>query len=391
VTAELLIHHAGAVVSGRLEQPMLAADAIYCRDGRIEAVGRLNDVHPGGDPPAIDLAGATLIPGLIDSHVHPTAGDFTPRHDALGWISSYVHAGTTTLISAGEVHYPGRPKDVAGTKALAVLAHKSYAALRPGGAKVHAGAVLLEPGLVESDFAELAAAGVHLIGEIGISGVYTVAEARPMVEAAHRHGFVVPVHVGGASVPGSSVIGADTVIELDADVAAHVNGGPTAPSTADVIRLVEDSRAAIEIVQAGNVKVLVDVVHQLLRRDALERLQIGSDTPSGTGVIPLAILRVIAYCAALADLPPELAVCAATGSTAARYSLDVGLIEVGRPADVVVLDAPRGSSATTALDAFRLGDTPAVAGVVIDGEVRVTRSRVSPPPMRSLSFPSQKL
>jgi enamidase len=387
MTGDLLIHHAGAIVSGRLDQPMLAADALYCRDGRIEAIGRLDDVHPGGEPPSIDLAGATLIPGLIDSHVHPTAGDFTPRHDALGWISSYVNGGTTTLISAGEVHYPGRPKDVAGTKALAVLARKSFASLRPGGAKVDAGAVLLEPGLVESDFAELAAAGVHLVGEIGISGVYSVAEAKPMVDAAHRHGFVVPVHVGGASVPGSSVIGADTVIDLGADVAAHVNGGPTAPTTADVIRLVQDSRAAIEVVQAGNVKVLVEVVHQLRRRDDLARLQIGSDTPSGTGVIPLAILRVIAYCAALADLPPELAVCAATGSTAARYSLDVGVIAVGRPADLVVLDAPRGSSAITALDALAMGDTPAVAGVVIDGVVRVTRSRVTPPPTRSPSFP----
>jgi enamidase len=249
---------------------------------------------------------------------------------------------------------------------------------------VHAGAVLLEPGLIDADFAEMAAAGVWLVGEIGISGVYEVADARPMVESAHRHGFIVTVHVGGASVPGSSVIGADTVIELGADVAAHINGGPTAPSAADVERILEESDAAVEVVQAGNIRALVDVVDQLQRTDRLDRLQIGSDTPSGTGVIPLAILRVVTYCAALGGLPPETALAAATGLTARRYGLDGGEIAVGRAADLVVLDAPRGSAATTALEAFTLGDTPAVAGVVIDGVVRVTTSRVSPPSKRTM-------
>jgi enamidase len=384
----LLLRHAGAIVSGRLEAPLLDADAVYCVDGRIKAVGRLDDVHPGGDVATVDVDGATVVPGLIDSHVHPVVGDFTARHNALGWIESYLHGGTTTLISAGEPHFPGRPRDAAGTKALAILAHKSYASLRPGGAKVHAGAVLLEPGLVEADFAEMADAGVRLLGEIGISGVYEVAEARPMVESARRHGFVIPVHVGGASVPGSSVIGADTVIDLAADVAAHINGGPTAPSAGDLIRIIDESEAAIEVVQAGNVRALVEAVHELRRRDRLDRLQIGSDTPSGTGIVPLAMLRVLAYCAALAGLPPEVGLCAATGSTAARYGLDVGEVAPGRGADLTILDAPRGSSANTAFEALTLGDTPAVAGVVTDGVVRVTHSRVSPPPKRSPGWAS---
>jgi enamidase len=45
--------------------------------------------------------------------------------------------GVTSVISAGKVHLPGRPKDVAGTKALAILAAKSFSNARPSGVKVH--------------------------------------------------------------------------------------------------------------------------------------------------------------------------------------------------------------------------------------------------------------
>src|SRR5690606_38003633 len=113
--------------------------------------------------------------------------------------------------------------------------------------------------------------------------------------------------------PGSSVIGADFVLEVAPDVALHCNGGPTAPPIADVLRIIDEGAAGVEVVQAGNIAVLQRIVRELHRRDALSRLQIGSDTPSGTGVIPLAMLRTIAYVSALGGVPPELAIAAATG------------------------------------------------------------------------------
>ncbi|MFF4776405.1 amidohydrolase family protein [Microtetraspora fusca] len=383
---DLLITGIGAIVSGDLTAPILAGDSVLCRDGLIAAVGRLDDVHPGGTPRTIDANGTTLVPGLIDAHTHPVLGDYTPRQNTSGWIESYVHGGVTTLVSCGEPHTPGRPRDAAGVKALAILAHKSFATVRPLGAKVHAGALLLEPGLTEEDFAEAAAEGCWLLGEIGISSVSDPAAAVPLVEAAKRHGFLVPVHVGGASVPGSTVIGADMVVAVQPDVAVHCNGGPTAPSHDDVVRIIEETDAAIEIVQAGNTRALRDVVRELMRRDLVDRLQIGSDTPSGTGVIPVGILRTMAYASALAGLEPELAVCAATGSTARRYRRNTGIIEPGREADLVFLSTPRGSAAPTALEALRAGDIPAVCGVIIDGVVRVTASRVTPPPSHAPSF-----
>ena len=84
------------------------------RDGKITAIGRFKDVNTEGATTVVDANGTTVAPGLIDSHVHPVAGDWTPRQNQIGWIDSYLHGGVTTMISAGEVHMPGRPRDVVG-------------------------------------------------------------------------------------------------------------------------------------------------------------------------------------------------------------------------------------------------------------------------------------
>ncbi len=61
-------------------------------------------------------------------------------HGPVDFIDSAMDGGVTTAISVGEVHLPGRPNDIVGLKALAIVAAKAYANFRPGGVKVHAGA-----------------------------------------------------------------------------------------------------------------------------------------------------------------------------------------------------------------------------------------------------------
>ncbi len=119
-----------------------------------------------------------MAPGLIDSHVHPVFGDWTPRQNQIGWIDSTMNGGVTTMISAGEVHLPGRPKDIVGLKALAITAQRAFDNFRPGGVKVLAGAPVIEKGMVEQDFADLAAAGVKLLGEVGLGSVKAGNEAQ---------------------------------------------------------------------------------------------------------------------------------------------------------------------------------------------------------------------
>ena len=291
------------------------------------------------------------------------------------------------MISAGEPHTPGRPTDRAGVKALAILAARSFQSVRPGGAKVVAGAVLLESGLTEDDFAEMADAGVRLVGEIGISGVKDPAEAEPMVRWAQAHGMRVVVHTGGASIPGSGVIGADFVLAVRPDVAAHVNGGPTAPPLRDVERIIDESDAAIEVVHNGNVKACGEVVALAAQRDALDRVLVGTDSPAGTGVVPLGVLRTISWAAAFGGVPPEVAVSFATGNTARVHGLNRGVIAAGNEADLIIADAPLGSQAGDALGSLAIGDTPAVYASVTDGVVRFVKSRNTPPPVRTISIP----
>lgn len=376
----------GMIVSGAIENPVLEGNTIAIVGGAIAKIGSRELMAHFEPEQVINVKGATVIPGLIDSHVHPVLGDFTPRQKTLDYLDSTMHGGVTTMISAGEAHTPGRPKDPAGTKALALLAHKSFNNLRPSGLKVHAGALILEKGLVEKDFEDLAAEGVWLVGEIGLGGVKTPEEAAPMVAWAKKNNMKVAIHCGGTSIPGSSVVTADMVMTIDPTVVSHLNGGPTALPDQEIDKLIEKTVLPLEIVQCGNIRASLYIARKLKEKNQLNRIIIGNDAPSGSGIIPLGILRTMVQLSSLTDIPPEKVIAMASGNTAKTYGLNRSLIEAGREADLVVIDAPIGSSGEDAMAAMRAGDLPGVAMVMIDGEIKVTKSRNTPPAMRQVEI-----
>lgn len=381
--AATVITNIGTIVSGLIDQPILKGDVIVIKDGKIESVGgqELIDAlkKEAVEIKTIDAGGMTVTPGLIDSHTHPVIGDYTPRQKMADFIESSIHGGVTTMISAGEVHTPGRPTDPAGVKALAILANKSFVLLKPGGVKVIAGSVILEKGLTEADFAEMAAAGVRTVGEVGLGSVKKPEDAAPMVAWAKKHNMKVMMHTGGTSVPGSSTVTADDVIRTNPDVVSHINGGPTAVSLTEVDRLLDETELALEIVQCGNPKVADYVARKATAAKKLNRIIFGNDAPSGTGVIPLGILRNICQIASMSEVPAAVAVAMATGNTARVYGLNTGVIAPGKEADLVIMDTPMGSVGKTALEAIEAGDLPGVALVLVDGVVKVNKSRNTPP------------
>src|SRR5450432_225577 len=239
--SKLVIRNIGLLLSGALEKPILDADTIVAVNGKISAIGRAKDLDTEGATTIVDANGTTVAPGLIDSHVHPVFGDWTPRQNQFNWIDSFLHGGVTTMISAGEVHLPGRPKDIVGLKALAITAQRAFDNFRPGGVKVLAGAPVIEKGMVESDFKELADAGVKLLGEIGLGTVKAGDEAATMVKWARKYGIQSTIHTGGPSIPGSGLIDKDVVLEADADIIGHINGGHTSLPEAHVCELCERS------------------------------------------------------------------------------------------------------------------------------------------------------
>lgn len=380
------IVNVGSSHRGDLAGTPIDGDALVCEDGRIAWIGSSEDVSADDHERVLDADGAGLLPGLIDSHVHITFGDYTPRQQTVGYLESYLHGGITRAITASEVHVPGRPTDVAGVKALAIAAQRCFEHYRPGGVTVHAGSVILEPGLQRDDFAELRAQGVWL-AKAGFGAVGSPMEYVPLVHAARDAGLVVTCHTGGGSIPGSlDRIDAAAVLAMNPHVSFHVNGGPTAMSPADNERIVVDGGdIALQLAMAGNLRSALQICGLARDHDQTHRLLISSDTPTGTGVVPLALLHLMAELVSLEGLTPELAVAAATGNVGRVYGLDAGILEVGRPADLLVVDAPLGSVGDTWSEALEVGDMPAICLAVTDGEIRFTRSRNTPAPKRPVS------
>src|ERR1700726_4564002 len=322
---KLVIRNIGLMLSGALEKPILDADTIVAVNGKITAIGRAKDVDTEGATTIVDANGATVAPGLIDSHVHPVAGDWTPRQNQIGWIDSFLHGGVTTMISAGEVHMPGRPRDVVGLKAMAIFAQRAFWTLRPGGVKVHA---------------------------------------------------------GGPSIPGSGLIDKDVVLEADTDVIGHINGGHTALPDDQIRCICEGCKRGVELVHNGNERSALYTLRIAREMGDLHRVILGTDAPAGSGVQPLGILRMVSLLSSLGEVPTEIAFCFATGNTARMRALDCGLIEVGRAADFVIMDKAQHSPGKNLLHSVQLGDLPGIGMTIIDGIVRTQRSRNTPPATR---------
>jgi len=378
-SGKVVIRNIGLLLSGDIDQPILDADTLVVDDGLITQIGKARDCDAEGARTVIDARGTCVAPGLIDSHVHPVFGDWTPRQSQLGWIDSCMNGGVTTMVSAGEVHLPGRPKDIVGVKALAITAQRAFDNFRPGGVKVLAGAPVIEKGMVESDFAEMAQAGVKLLGEIGLGSVKAGAEARQMVAWARKHGIQSTIHTGGPSIPGSGLIDKDVVLEADADVIGHINGGHTALPWKQVCSLCEQSSRAIELVHNGNEKIAIEAARAAIELKCPHRVILGTDAPAGSGVQPLGMLRMWALLSSLGGIPAEVVYGFATGNTARIRGLNCGLVEVGRAADFVFMDRAQHTAGATLLESVQLGDIPGIGMVMIDGLVRCGRSRNTPP------------
>ncbi len=374
----------GRIVSGDWQQPVATGDCIVCDGGAIVHVGSADKAALAGCDVVIDATGTTAIPGLIDSHVHITFGDYTPRQRTVGFLESYLHGGVTTAISASEVHVPGRPKDPAGVKALAVAAHKCFLTYRPGGMRVHAGAVILEPGLTRADLAEIREQGVWL-AKAGFGAFPTPYDYQETIAWARELGMITLVHTGGSSIPGSSGIWADHLLRLRPHVSFHTNGGPIAMPDADYPRLVNESDMALQVCTAGNLRTTLLCAQLLTEANAFGRLLVATDTPTGSGIMPLGMLYTISHLASLGGIAPELAIAAATGNNARVYGLNSGVIAPGRDADVILIDACAGGSTNDACAALANGDIAAVGAVVSDGVPRfVGRSRNTPQTTRTV-------
>lgn len=363
-----LITNCGRIVTGDIARPIADGDAILVRDGLIAAVGAAAEIDASDVQRTIDANGLDAIPGLIDPHVHPIFGDWMPRFNAHGWLAAYAQAGVTSVVSQGAVYIEGYPRDRLGAVSLTIALARSYRDWRPGGLKIHP-ALPLVPGLTEEDFALLAGEGVRIIAEIGVASESDPGKVHAMLEVAHRYGFVSCVHFGPRSTDASKFVTAEMALAMHAQIAVHINGGPNAAPMSDIERLMDESDYFLELCYTGNQRVLIESARRAYERGLGHRLTIGSDSPTGHGLVPRSVWRVMQLIAGVCDIPPAEAVAIGTGNTARAFGLNTGHLEVGRQADILLIDAPRDSSVDGGLEALRHGDVPAVTMMMIDGKI----------------------
>ena len=372
---QLVLHNIGQVLTGVLDAPTLDADTVVIDGGRIASLDSSAATAPDT---VIDCKGMTVAPGLVDTHMHPTLGDYAPKQQSAGYLARMMHGAVTRAISAGEVHAPGR-SGAESALGIALGAFHSFESHRPAGMKVHGGAMLLEK---DTDFSHIDRAyesGMRIIGEIGVGSLKNPARAGELSRHARGLGMTVHMHCGCTSDRGPGgdehpYFSAEDVMEAQPSIASHANTFASL-SDADIDMLCDDGGPPfVEVVQAGGTRSMLRVVEGLAERDELHRLLIGTDTPTGYGVTSLGVLKTIGDICSLAGVAPETAWAVASGQGAKAFGSDGNVVAVGAVADLVVMDASLGSVCDTAVDAIAAGEFPGVAVVITDGEVRVNGS-----------------
>lgn len=310
-----------ALTGGRIVRDGSTEPAtVLVADGRIDSVG-------SGRPPegvrTLDLAGATLVPGFIDAHVHLQFAD--PRDILDGGVTTVRDLGSPReereaaaatrlgVVLAGRILTPpggyptrswggrGESREVGGTEDARHAVEEQLAE----------GATVIKVALED-------AAGAPLFAPEVLAGV---------VAAAHDAGVGVTAHVGSASA-------LDLALEVGIDELAH-------------LPLHRVSASEMERVAAAGVAVCPTLAIRGDDPDGLRalgafhraggRVLYGTDLGNG-GTAPGIMLDEVKAMVAAGMSPAEV-LDSATAVAAAHLGLpDRGRIEAGAAADLIAVD-----------------------------------------------------
>jgi imidazolonepropionase-like amidohydrolase len=307
----------------------------------------INDDHIGIDPAGariIDGADGTILPGLIDAHVHVGAREH---------LEAARRAGVTTMLNMGGF-------DVAGFAALRELdglpqlRTSHAAALRQGEFAQRMGfpaeVLLSEPDQIDDWVAEHVRNGADYIKLIveapGTPGELSADDIKAVVAAAHQRGLLTIAHA-------TSIAATALAIDNGADFSTHVpNDGVIADET--VQRMLAENRAAIPtltIMRAMSKVRFGDAAdeHYGYARDSVTALHragvpilCGTDAHPPFGPVTVNHGEAVHDELALlvdAGLSPVDALTSATSRIADRFGLtDRGRIAEGKRADLILVD-----------------------------------------------------
>ncbi|MEX2571209.1 MAG: amidohydrolase family protein [Gemmatimonadota bacterium] len=186
----------GARLFDGTESIPLDRSVILVEDGRIQAIGTQGDFQIPAGIEQIDLAGRTLIPGLVNTHGHVgdvqglESGNYS-RQNVLDQLSLYARYGVTTVLSLGDDQEEG----------VQVRSEQMDPSLDR--ARLFVAGPVLDP-----SSAEEAVQQVQQIAEMGVDWVkfridsglgarekMTPETYRALIDAAHDRGIPVAAHI----------------------------------------------------------------------------------------------------------------------------------------------------------------------------------------------------
>ena len=366
------------VTSGRILQDR----DVLVTDGRIVAIDRSGQIDLPEGSEVIDMDGATLLPGLSDSHVH-----LTSRSDVHGYrrltvstpraaISGVANAKTTLLagfttvrnlgapgysdialmqaINDGEV--PG-PRIIPAGMALGITGGHCDNNLLPYEYDVTAGGVADGPWAVRQKVRQNKKYGAEVIKFCGTGGVlskgtslgaqqFTLEEMSAIVDEGHLLGLKVAVHAHGTK-------GIQTALEAGVDSVEHasmISDESIALAVAHGAYLSMDIYVSDFILSEGEAAGILEEslakerqVGRIQRERFKAAVDAGAKIAFGTdaGVYRHGLnARQFAY---MVDwgMTPIQAIQAATIANAALFGLEdeIGSIAVGKSADIIAVDA----------------------------------------------------
>lgn len=373
-----IIRNLGAIVTGEIKHPLAEGDTVCIDDGRISYIGNESAAPNADYDVEIDAAGLTAMPGVIDANFHAPLSNYLDSYKAYDWVENYAGGGTTSVVSLGAIRFPGQATNRKDAMAQAIAARSIWDNYRPCGAKVHANSVMLQKGMGDEDFHYLRENGIYVVGKVGLSAVQEPAEAAEMISMAHKNGFVVTAHCAAPSDENCAMYTASQLEVMGPDVLCNVNGAPTPLPAQEIKELVQSGRYWFDVVSNGNQAVMVKVAQWALEAGTLDKMMVGTNAPSLSGFSPIGSLIAMIVCGHMTDMKPEEALALGSGNVARCYGLDHGILKVGKPADIVLMDS--ASAAPGLLGTVKYGRVPAVGTVILDGEIRLERGKNTPPP-----------
>ena len=391
-----------------LEHPVLAV-----RDGRIAGVfqGRAPDGFAPADAPSLDLRGCTLLPGLIDAHVHLTLpGDGTlleaAMREADGVLVATAALGAARALAAGITTV----RDVGGARGTVFDLRRALALGHGHGARILACGVPLTitgghtwhlGGEVDgedaarrmvramckggADFIKVMASGGGTLGTQSWLPAFRPEELRAITEEAHRMGRRVAMHCLCAAAT-------DDALAAGADHIEHAGFIADATGRQDYVPATAERLAGAGIPVSATLAVggcVVEAMERLPERDQeqqamldrwrraldvnleqfgrmlAEGVRFVAGTDAGWRFTTIESLPMEVALMHQGGMAPLSAIAAATGECARALGLDaqLGTLQPGMLADVIAVEG------NPLEDLRRLGD---VRLVMQGGVVRST-------------------